>query len=401
MFKAYKFRIYPTKPQEEMLAKHFGCCRYVWNWALDRKNKAYAETGKTLFGNELILELPSMKARNEWLGDAYSQSLQSSIRNLDVAFTNFFRRVKEGTREVGYPKFKSKHRRQSCQFPQNARADFESGVTALPKLGKVRTIFERKFEGKVKTVTVSMETTGKFFVSFLVDNGKAMPEKEPIDPSKAIGIDLGLTNFLTTSNGEKVDNPRFLKGDAKKIARLDRRMRRKKKGGENRAKARQRLALAHEKSRNRRRDFLHKLSTRLVRENQAVCLEDLSVKGMMGNHKLARSIGDVAWGEFSSMLKYKSDWQGKHFVQIGRFDPSSKMCHECGGINRDLTLWDRAWSCPSCGAELDRDINAAINIRTMALTRQNLIGKVPVDCRESTLGEIANGRSMSQETHSL
>ena len=388
MLKAYKYRIYPTKPQQAKLLKHFGCCRYVWNKALERKNEAYAKTGESPSCYAMKAELPAMKRELPWLTEAYSQSLQQSIINLDTAFTNFFRRVKEGAREIGYPKFKSKHKRQSVSFPQNVKVGFDVGMTTFPKLGNIETVFERRFEGAVKTVTVSMETTGKFFVSFLVDDGKELPKTEPIDSGKVIGIDLGLIHFLTTSNGGRVENPRFLKKNAKKIAKLDRRMRRKTKGGKNRAKARLKLALAHEKSRNRRRDFLHKLSTRLVRENQAVCLEDLSVKGMMGNHKLARSIGDVAWGEFSSMLKYKSDWQGKHLLQIGRFDPSSKMCHKCGNINRDLLLRDRTWTCPECGAELDRDINAAINIRTMALTRQNLIGKVPTGCREVTLGEI-------------
>ena len=388
MLKAYKYRMYPTNSQKTLIVKFFGCSRYIWNWALDKKTKAYALDQNKISCFELILEIPKMKEKNEWLKEVYSQSLQASLRNLDTAFTNFFRRVKKGDKELGYPKFKSKHKRQSCQFPQNAEANFENGTTTLPKLGEVKTIFDRTFEGKVKTVTVSRETTGKFFVSFLVDNGKELPIKGPIDPSKSIGIDLGLTHFLTTSNGEKVDNPRFLKKDAKKIAKLDRQMRRKTKGGKNRAKARLKLSLAHEVAKNRRKDFLHKLSTRLIRDNQAVCLEDLSVKGMMGNHKLARSIGDVAWNMFSNMLNYKSNWYGKHFLQIGRFDPSSKLCHCCGNINRELTLKDRTWVCPFCGAKLDRDENAAVNVKNIALTKQNLIGKVPTDCREVTLGEI-------------
>jgi putative transposase len=268
--------------------------------------------------------------------------------------------------------------------------DFENGTTSIPKVNSIKTVFERRFEGQVKTVTVSMEPTGKFFVSFLVEDGKDLPKKEPIDPSKAIGIDLGLTSFLTTSNGEKVDNPRFLKKDHARIRRLSRIKSRRAKGGKNRAKARRRLALAHEKARNRRRDFLHKLSTRLVRENQAVCVEDLSVKGMLKNHRLARSISDAAWGEFMGMLRYKSEWQGKHLLEIGRFDPSSKMCSVCGAINQGLTLKDRSWECPSCHAEHDRDMNAARNIRRMALDRQNLIGKVPMDSRELMPGEIAH-----------
>jgi putative transposase len=388
MLKAYKHRLYPTDDQRQSLVRQFGCSRFAWNWALESRNKAYAETGKAPSAITLTNRLPDLKAEHEWLKEAYSQSLQASIRNLDVAFTHFFRRFKEGDKEKGYPRFKSRHGRQSMQFPQGAKPDFDKGLTILPKMDGIRTVFERRFGGQVKTVTVSMEPTGKFFVSFLVEDGKALPKKGPIDPSKAIGIDLGLTHFLTTSDGEKVENPRFLRKDHKRIRKLSRRVSRKTKGGRNRDKARKRLALVHEKARNRRRDFLHKLSTRLIRENQAVCVEDLFVKGMLGNRRLTRSVSDVAWGEFVGMLKYKSEWQGKHLLEIGRFDPSSRMCSSCGAINSGLTLKDRFWECPSCHAKHDRDWNAARNVRTFALTRRNLIGKVPADCRELTPAEI-------------
>lgn len=391
MFKAYKYRLDPTAQQETSLVRQFGCSRFIWNWALGMKTKAYAAEKKRLTCFDLINKLPDLKEQNPWLkADAYSQSLQTQLRHLDAAFTGFFRRVKQGDKEKGYPKFRNKHGRQSVQFPQGVKVDFEHCQTLLPKMEGIKTVFDRTFEGNIKTVTVSRETTGKFFVSFLVDDGATLPTKKPIDSAQAIGIDLGLTHFLTTSNGDKVDNPRFLKQDAKKIETLSRRVSRKTKGGKNRNKARQRLALAHERARNRRKDFLHKLSTKLIRENQAICVEDLSVAGMMKNHCLARSIGDVAWREFSNMLQYKADWYGKHFLQIGRFDPSSKMCHVCGSINQELKLKDRTWTCSSCHSEHDRDENAAKNVLNFALLKQNLIGKVPMDSREVTLGEIGH-----------
>lgn len=388
MLKAYKYRLCPTKEQKESFLHQFGCSRFVWNWALEAKTKAYATDKSRLTCFDMILKLPTLKDENPWLKDAYSQSLQSQLRSLDSAFTGFFRRVKQGAKEKGYPRFKSRDGRQSVRFPQGAKADFVDGLAVLPKMGGVRARFDRTFDGKVKTVTVSMEPTGKFYVSFLVDDGHALPDKQPIDPAKAIGIDLGLESFLTTSNGDKVANPRFLKQDLDRIRRLSRVKSKRSKGGKNRDKARKRLALAHERARNRRRDFLHKLSTRLIRENQAVCVEDLSVMGMMGNRKLAKSISDAAWREFIEMLRYKSEWQGKHLIEIGRFDPSSKMCSACGSINRGLTLGDRRWDCPSCGVSQDRDHNAATNVLSFGLLKQNLIGKVPLGQREVTPAEI-------------
>jgi putative transposase len=389
MLKAFKYRLYPTEEQKVLLSKSFGCVRFVWNWALNKKTKAYATEQTKISCFDMILELPEMKAQNEWLKEVYSQSLQAALRNLDASFTNFFRKTKHGSKEAGYPKFKSKNKRQSIQFPQNAKADFENEISVLPKLGNIKTVFDRRFNGRVKTVTVSMETTGKLYISFLVEDGQSAPELEPIDPSKTVGIDLGLKHFIILSNGEKVNNQRFFKRDLKQIKKLSKRVSRKTKGGNNQDRARQRLALAYERSRNRRKDFLHKLSTKLIRENQTICMEDLNIVDMMQKVSYSRSIGDASWNEFVSMIQYKAKWNGKHFLQIGRFDPSTKMCHKCGYLKQDMTKKIRSWTCPECSTEHDRDINAAKNIRNFALLKQNLIGKVPTDCRELTLGEIA------------
>ena len=387
MLKAYKYRLYPKPKQAELLNKHFGCARYIYNQGLEKKNKAYSETGESPSRNELIKELPKMKEATPWLAEVNSQSLQASLFNLNLAFTNFFRRVREGNREPGYPSFKSKHGRQSFQCPQHVKVDFDGQRLSIPKVPKIKAKFSRRFSGTIKTTTISRNPSGKYFASILVEDGKPIPEKKPIDSKKAIGIDLGLTSLIATSDGQKIPNPKFGKGSKKRIARLDRQMRKKVKGSNRRRKARVRLARAYERITNQRKDFLHKLSTRLVDENQTICLEDLNVQGMQKNHCLAGGIGDAAWSELVSMLKYKSEWVGKNLVFIGRFDPSTKMCSKCGHVKDDLTLKDRSWECEGCGAEHDRDINAAINIRNFALQRQNLINQVPVDDRKLTLVE--------------
>jgi putative transposase len=244
----------------------------------------------------------------------------------------------------------------------------------------VKCIFSKKFEGKIRYAVVSMETTGKFFVSILVDDGKEIPAKPKLDKSKAVGIDLGLKDFAVLSTGEKIAHPKTLKKHERKLKHLQRSVSRKTKGSNRRKKAVLKLAREHEKVRNIRNDFLHKLSTRLVRENQAVCLENLNVQGMLGNHRLAKSISDSGWNIFTGFLKYKTNWQGKHYIEIGRFEPSSKMCHVCGYIKDDLTLADREWDCPKCKTHHDRDGNASKNILNFALQKQNLI--TPTDCRE-------------------
>ena len=399
MLKAYKFRLYPKPRQVELLEKHFGCSRYIYNWGLSKKNQAYAETGKSPSRNALIKELPKLKKETPWLTEVNSQSLQSSLFHLDAAFTNFFRRVKEHDKEPGYPAFKKKRGRLSFQCPQHVKVDFDSNRISIPKVPNIKTKFSRRFKGTIKTTTISKNPSGKYFVSLLIDDGKPLPEKKPIDAKQAIGIDLGVKHFAVVSDGEKVGNPKFRKEGQDDIAILDRRMRRKVKGSKNRAKARIKLARRYERVVNQRRDFLHKLSTRLVSENQTICLEDLNVQGMAKNHCLAASIEDAAWSEFVSMLKYKSEWSGKNLIFIGRFDPSSKMCSKCGHLKDELTLDVREWTCDRCGTEHDRDVNAAVNVRNFALMRQNLIKQVPLDERELTLGEpspLLDGQTAKQ-----
>lgn len=380
---AYRYRLDPSAQQTELLNKHFGSVRYVYNWALGIKTKAFQLESRTISRFELDKQMTGLKTELEWLNQINSQCLQAALRNLDSAYTRFFREKKE------FPRFKSKKDNRHCfSCPQNVKVDFAAQTMQLPKIGKIRFVCSRSFEGTIKTVTVSKTPTGKVFASVLVDTAPAdrpevLPTKVPLVQSRAVGIDVGLKAFATLSTGESIANPRFLKKSIKKLKRLSRQHSKKKKGSANRDKFRIKLARQHERVTNQRNDFLHKVSTRIVRENQTVCVENLNISGMMKNHKLARAIADVSWGSFISMLEYKCDWQGKNLVKIGRFEPSSRLC-TCGTINRDLTLKDRVWTCADCGTTHDRDILAANNIVRFAFQKQNLIG---MDSAELTLSE--------------
>lgn len=369
MLQAYKYRMYPNRAQVASLMQHIHACRFVYNYSLEQKIRAYEQDGRKLSCYDLNNRLPAPKEEHPWLKEVNSQSLQSANKNLDNAFTRFFREKK------GFPKFKSKKNPvQSFQVPQHYRVDFERNRIKLPKLGEIKTVFHRTFAGKMKYATVSVTSTGKWFVSILVDDGKPEPEPAPFSLDTTLGIDVGLTDFATLSTGEKVENPQFLKKSLQRLKVLQRRVSRKKKGSKNQQKAIQRLARCHEKIANQRNDFLHKLSFRVVSENQAIAVESLNVAGMQKNHCLAQAIGDVSWSTFFTILEYKCRRYGKTLLKIGRFDPSSKICHGCGYINQDLKLSDREWTCPDCGTHHDRDINAAINIKKFALQEQNLVG---------------------------
>ena len=341
--------------------------------------------------------MTGLKTELEWLQEINSQCLQAALRNLDSAYTRFFREKK------GFPRFKSKKdNRHSFSCPQNVKVDFANQTIQLPRIGKVRFVCSRTFEGTIKTVTVSKTPTGQVFASVLVETGVDAPVKSAPNQSTAVGIDVGLKAFATLSTGETIANPRFLKKSLKKLKRLSRQHSKKKKAGPpggsaNRDKSRIRLARQHERVTNQRNDFLHKTSTRIVRENQTVCVENLNISGMMKNHKLARAIADVSWGSFVSMLAYKCEWQGKNLVKIGRFEPSSRLC-TCGTINRELTLKVRVWRCSNCGTTHDRDILAANNIVRFSFVKQNLVG---LDRPELTLDETDSSWSLTQESPRL
>ena len=393
MLKAYHYRLYPNAKQQEMLAKHFGCARFIYNWGLDTKTRAYVKTKKSLSVYALKERLPEMKAKLPWLSEVNSQSLQSSLFNLDAAFTNFFRRSREGAKQKGYPRFKEKNGRQSFQCPQSVKFDFEHNRISIPKVKEIKVVFSRKFEGKVKTVTISKTPAQHYFVSVLVETKDLVPAKPKINRETAVGIDLGLKDFAILSNGEKIANPRFNYKMQTRLRRLNRRISRQfrmnnNKHTKNRDKNCIKRARVFEKNTNQKMDFLNKLSTRLICENQTICLEDLNISGMMKNHKVAESFASVSLSKFVEMMKYKAEWYGKNLLFIGRFDPSSKISNCCGYYNKNLKLSDRSWICPDCGKILDRDVNAARNIVDFALQKQNLIEQVPLDKRELTLQEM-------------
>ena len=250
----------------------------------------------------------------------------------------------------------------------------KTGTVKLPKIGAIKAVLHRRFEGELKTATVSRTCKGHYYISILVEDGKELPVKQAFSESTTIGIDVGIKDFAVLSTGEKIENPKYLKNSLQRLKVLQKRVSRKQKGSKNRAKAKQRLAVFHDKITNQRNDFQNKLSFRLISENQAIALETLNVKGMVKNHRLAQAISDSAWSSFVTKLEYKANWFGKTILRIGQFEPSSKLCSVCGYHNKELQLKDREWKCPDCKTKHDRDINAAINIKKFALIDQNLIG---------------------------
>jgi putative transposase len=369
MLKAYRYRLEPAKNKTMLLEKHIGCCRYIYNWALDQKIKSYEKTGKSISQYDLNKMIPELKIQNPWLGEVNSQSLQGMTRNLESAFTRFFREKK------GFPKFKSKKNPvQSFPIPQHYSIDFEKGIVKLPKIGEVKAIIHKKFEGTLKTATISRSFLGKYYISIFIEDGKEVPEKQKFSEASTIGVNAGAKDFAVLSTGEKVENPEYLKASLKRLKVLQKRVKRKQKGSKNREKAKKMLARLHEKINNQSNDFQHKLSYRLISENQALAIENLNSKRIIKNRCLAQARGDLAWSSFVAKLEYKAKWYGKTVLKLGQFEPSFKICHVCGFHNSNLRLKDREWECPVCKTKHDKDINAAINIKKFALQAQNLIG---------------------------
>ena len=374
MLKTYKYKIKPSQQQEELLSKFFGCVRYIYNWGLNKKTSAYKENGKAVGYVQLAKELTILKKTDEcmWLNEAPNESLQQSLRSLDNAFTNFFR--KKGN----YPKFKSKkYSKDSIKFINSVHFDFNNWEVKLPKLGWVKLCKNRTFDQstcKQGTCTVSKDHCRTYWCVITVDDLQPKPTKTKLVKENAVGIDLGIKDYAILSDGAKFANPKHLEKAQRKLAHLQKVFARKGKDSKNHEKMRIKVAKCHRSIANQRNDFLHKLSSHLVKNYDTICLEDLNVKGMEHNHHLARAIQGAAWGEFVRQLKYKSEWYGKNILFIGRFEPSSKLCHKCGYINKDLKLSDREWTCPQCGEKLDRDVNAAMNIKEIAFDKQNLVG---------------------------
>lgn len=352
ILKAYKFDIRPDKEQKVLLSKHFGCARFIYNYFLNHRKKQYITTGKSdnYYGQaKLLTELKKLE-EYDWLREVSSQCLQQSLRNLETAYTRFF------AKQSNFPKFKSKKKKNSFTVVQDIKLIGDR--IKIPKFKKpIKIIMHREVHGEIKSVTLSLTHTGRYYVSVLVEQ----EHKVQKHTGKTCGIDLGLKDLVITSDSQRYKNPKHTKKYEIELAKAQRRLARKQKGSNGRERQRLVVAKIHEKILNTRNDNLHKISRDLVNNYDVICVEDLNVKGMVKNRKLSKHISDASWGSFVRMLEYKADWDDKQLIRIGRFFPSSKTCGECGWVNQNLTLSDRNWQCPN-GHILDRDINAAKNI---------------------------------------
>jgi len=360
---SYKFRLYPNKEQEDLIQRTFGCARFVFNHYLAERIEMYKATGKSLNFFDQNKNLTSLKRQEEtiWLKEVDKWALQNALRDLDAAYRNFFRRVKNGEKP-GFPKFKSKHNHRQSYRSQCSNGNikvFDKSVQ-LPKLGKVKCRVSKQVKGRILSATVSQNPSGKYFVAICCTDVKM----EPLPKTGAtVGLDMGIKSFAITSDGVEYLNHKYLSKSEKKLAKLQRSLSRKTKGSNRWDKARIKVARVHERVANQRQDIMQKLSTQLIRENDVICIEDLAPKNMVRNHSLAKSISDAGWGEFRRQLQYKAYWYGKKVVAIDRFYPSSQLCSCCGtqwAGTKDLSV--RNWTCPVCGARHDRDVNAAQNI---------------------------------------
>ncbi len=355
--RAYRYRFYPTAQQQQILARTFGCCRYVYNWALQQKTNAYYQRGERLYYYDLSIGLTNLKKQDttHWLNEVASVPLQQALRHLDKAFLNFF----EGRAE--YPLFKKKHSEQSATYVGTAFQLKGMNLTLAKMEQPLDIHWSRPLpeDCKPSSVTVCLDMAGRYFISILVEEEITPLEVTP----KMVGLDLGLKSMVITSDGHTFGNPKFFAKDEKKLARLSK----KHKGSKSRQKARRKVAKIHARIADRRRDYQHKLSTKLIRENQVVCVESLQVKNMVQNHRLAKAINDVGWGEFVRQLDYKAQWYGRTLVKIDKFYPSSKRCHHCGHVLDSLSLDIRHWVCPECQMAHERDINAAQNVLAAGL----------------------------------
>ena len=367
--KAVKVQIYPRESDKELLAKHFGVRRFIFNKFLEIRQKEYLENKVSIGYNACSALVTEMKKQPEyeWLNEVNSQSIQAALKDLDGAYDRFFRKISK------FPKFKSKHNsRQSFKVPQFAKIDWEAKTLKIPKF-KTPFKFRGKYSGeliKINSVTISKNASGKYFAS--IQGEFEIPEKE--STGEIIGVDLGIKSLLIDSNGTEIKNERFLKKHLKKLKYLHRQHSKKSKGSKSRERSRIKLAKQYQKVTDQRNNYLHQVSTKLINDNQVIVLEDLAVKNMVKNHKLAQAISDVSWGRLVSMLKYKAMWYNRQVIQIDRFYPSSKTCSHCHHLMSSMDLSIREWVCPSCGTHHDRDVNAAKNILRQGLNIMSGLG---------------------------
>ena len=392
MFKAFKYRLYPTVPQADKINQNIGCARFVYNQLLDDRIKVYKETKQR--SKKTYCDL---KKEYAFLKEADSRALLNARENLDEAYDKFFKEPL-----AGFPKFKSKHK---CRWSyttdnNNGTVRFDGNRIRLPKVGYVKVVEHRLHEGRIISATISHERSGEYYASVLceIEQPKSLPVTD-----KVVGIDLGLHNIIVCSDGERVPSPKYFRKSEQKLAKIQRAFSRTQKGSNGHEKARLKVARCHQKIKNQRNDFLQKLSTKLIRENQVICLEDLSVKGLERNHKLSKSVTDASFSKFVSMLEYKAEWYGRKVVKIDRFYPSTQLCSGCGYKNESVKglqgLKVREWVCPECGEVHDRDLNAARNILKEGMKVLNLrnVG----DSKFTACHTIFSGDVLALEAHRL
>lgn len=362
MYKSYKYRLYPTDQQKVLLNKHIGACRFVYNLALEVKSYAYATQRRNVSGFDLIKQLLELKRECPWLKEVCSQALQQSIINLDNAFQQFFKG------KSAYPCFKNKSKGKSFRNPHGKMVEIEKGKIRYPRFQEgIKIVVDRPIIGVIKSTTISKSPANKYYVSILCEVEDRKLDRKPIQEETAVGIDLGLIDFITTSDGKRVSNPRHLKKSLSKLKYLNRQLSRKKLNSNNRKKSKRRLSLHHDKITNQRKDFIHKLSSNLVKNHDTLCFESLRIENMVKNRSLAQSIQSAGWRMFVDICMYKAEWNGKSVLQISKFQASTKLCSTCGGSVNSLKMSDRAWTCENCHSEHDRDVNAAINIKNISL----------------------------------
>nr|DAN94147.1 MAG TPA: endonuclease [Caudoviricetes sp.] len=384
--RTYKFRLYPTKVQTELLAKHFGCTRFVYNYFLNQRQEQYKLTGKSDNLYDDCKSLTELKEQKDtaWLKEVSAQSLQFALRCLDTAYTNFFKK------RAKYPKFKSRKAKNSFTAPQYSSIEGDKLFIIKFKEG-IKCRVHREIKGKIGKVTITKTPSGKYFASVCMEEEYTTPIGKS---GKPIGVDLGLKDLLVTSEGEPFKNKNYTKKYERKLATAQRHLSRKKKGSRGFESQRLKVARIYEKISNRRADYLHKCAVELVRRYDIICIEDLNVQGMVRNHRLAKNVADASWGTFLNMLTYKAEWNDKKVVKIDRFYPSSQTCSVCGYVNKgtkDLSV--REWECPACHAHHDRDVNAAINILRVGLNQYTSAGTA-----DYTGGEGV--RAVLSESHS-
>lgn len=364
MHKSYKYRIYPTKIQQEFLDKQFGMCRFVYNYCLGLQIKNYQETKTSLSKYTLQNKITQLKQNENtiWLQEGMSQALCRETENLDKAFTSFFKK------NAKFPKFKSKHKdSKSFTIPQGFK--ILNNKLILPKIKGVKIKLHRIIPSThLTSCTISKTSTNKYYASINFQVNEIIPELKPIVENQAIGLDIGIKAFATLSDNTIIENPKFLRKSLKQLKRLSRQHSKKKQGSNNKEKSRLKLAKVHEKIKNQREDFLHQTTAKLTDTYDTICLETLKAKNMIKNHKLALSLSDIAIGKFNEFIEYKAKNKGVNILRIGQFCPSSKMC-QCGVINKELTLKDRTWTCKSCNVTHDRDVLAANNIKRFAFAK--------------------------------